>query len=328
MTCQSLFVDAFARPCSLAAFSDFAARRPPSHSSRKRPRPKPQSRIPRLMCRSSTAPRRSNATGSPTPPPRTCRSWPATASHTGRPRRNSVRRWQHAPPRREHHRGLSVGRAGAAARRPDPPLHPRRRCGACRIASTPPSASALITQPGEYRVAMLHGAREGEIELAVMRGSAELVNDDGRRRCALASAPMHAPTPRPRTPTSSIPRPGTASIAGRKRGAISGSASRRNTCRTKCARTPPSFERYGAWRYDASYGYVWYPTCRRRLASVLQRPLGHAAAVRLDVGRRRSVGVADASLRALGRSRPARGSGFPGAAGRRPGCRGRTRPAM
>ena len=42
------------------------------------------------------------------------------------------------------------------------------------------------------------------------------------------------------------------------------------------------------------------PVGRGRLASVLSRPLGHAASVRLDVGRRRSVGLANASLRPMG----------------------------
>src|SRR6187200_1621631 len=58
-----------------------------------------------------------------------------------------------------------------------------------------PSASAVINQPGEYKMSMLTGTAECEIELAVLRGGAELVNDDGRtalraglRACARANA--------------------------------------------------------------------------------------------------------------------------------------------
>ncbi|MBW8713999.1 MAG: FecR domain-containing protein, partial [Acidobacteria bacterium] len=43
-----------------------------------------------------------------------------------------------------------------------------------------PSASALITQPGEYKISVLQSATERQVELAVLRGSAELVNDGGR----------------------------------------------------------------------------------------------------------------------------------------------------
>ena len=43
-----------------------------------------------------------------------------------------------------------------------------------------PSASAVINQPGEYKMSMLTGAAECEVELAVLRGGAELANDDGR----------------------------------------------------------------------------------------------------------------------------------------------------
>src|SRR3954468_23201455 len=43
-----------------------------------------------------------------------------------------------------------------------------------------PAASTVINQPGEYRLSVLHRDADLEIELAVLRGAAELVNDDGR----------------------------------------------------------------------------------------------------------------------------------------------------
>ena len=59
--------------------------------------------------------------------------------------------------------------------------------------------------------------------------------------------------------TSTTPRPGTRSIAGRK--------PRRDQRLGASAQYLPddvrpyssTFDTYGAWRYDASYGYVWYP---------------------------------------------------------------------
>jgi hypothetical protein len=121
------------------------------------------------------------------------------------------------------------------------------------------SASALITQPGEYRVAMLHGAREGEVELAVIRGSAELVNDDGR------------------TPLRAGERAYARANAAPSYAYVFNSASWDSFDRWSEARRDqrlgvsaqylpdevrpyaPSLERYGAWQYDTSYGYVWYP---------------------------------------------------------------------
>src|SRR5262245_27240835 len=53
---------------------------------------------------------------------------------------------------------------------------PNRRVG-YRIDA--PAGSAEILQPGEYRLAVLRGGAD-ELELAVLRGAATLVNDNGR----------------------------------------------------------------------------------------------------------------------------------------------------
>jgi hypothetical protein len=121
------------------------------------------------------------------------------------------------------------------------------------------SASALINQPGEYRLAVLHGAREAEIELAVIRGAAELVNDDGR------------------TPLRAGERAYARANAAPSYAYVFNSASWDSFDRWSEARRDqrlgvsaqylpnevrpyaPSFDRYGAWGYDAAYGYVWYP---------------------------------------------------------------------
>jgi uncharacterized protein DUF6600/FecR-like protein len=122
------------------------------------------------------------------------------------------------------------------------------------------SASALINQPGEYRMAVLHGAREAEIELAVIRGAAELVNDDGR------------------TPLRAGERAYARANAAPSYAYVFNSASWDSFDRWSEARRDQrlgvstqylpdevrpyasSFDRYGAWGYDASYGHVWYPT--------------------------------------------------------------------
>src|SRR5919197_5142253 len=44
------------------------------------------------------------------------------------------------------------------------------------------AGSVRITQAGEYRIAMLHGDRETQLELAVLRGAGELFTDQGSTR--------------------------------------------------------------------------------------------------------------------------------------------------
>jgi len=122
-----------------------------------------------------------------------------------------------------------------------------------------PSASAVILQPGEYKVSILHSTRDGEIELAVVRGGAELVNDDGRtplRAGERAYARMNA------TPSYAYAF-NSASWDAFDRW----SEMRREQRLAVSTQYLPeevrpyatSFDQYGAWQYAPAYGYVWYP---------------------------------------------------------------------
>lgn len=123
-----------------------------------------------------------------------------------------------------------------------------------------PSASAVINQPGEYRMSMLSGSAECEIELAVLRGSAELVNDDGRtalraglRACARANA---------------APSYGYAFNSASWDSFDRWSETRRDQRLGVSTQYLPgevqpyasAFDQYGNWQYNTSYGYVWYPS--------------------------------------------------------------------
>ena len=252
--------------------------------------------------RSSRRGRASSATAGPTTAPRTCRCSRGDRLRTAdRPRRmlfadGSTLHLDHNTVDR-----LPVRRAGAAARRAraaDDP-GPRatvayrdrraRRLGADHAARRVPRRAA----DGAERA-----ARSSSRSCAARPSSS---NDDGPHAAARRRARVRARRRGARrTPTSSTPRPGTRSIAGRKRGATSGSASRRSTCPRKCGPTRRRSIAYGYWRYEPAYGYVWYPR-----VAVGWRPYYHgrwasAPPVRLDVDRRRSLGVADASLRPLG----------------------------
>ncbi len=123
-----------------------------------------------------------------------------------------------------------------------------------------PSASAQINEPGEYRVAVLRGDRDPEVELAVLRGAADLVNEDGRTALRAGERGFARANTAP-------------SIAYVFNSAAwdafdRWSEARRDERRGISTQYLPdqvrpysaAFDRYGSWRYESSHGYVWYPT--------------------------------------------------------------------
>lgn len=122
-----------------------------------------------------------------------------------------------------------------------------------------PTGSAEIDEPGEYRVSVLRGDRDPEVELAVIRGAADLVNADGRTSLRAGERGFA----RLNTAPSSAYVFNSASWDAFDRW----SEARRDDRRGISAQYLPeevrpyssSFDQYGAWRYDTSYGYVWYP---------------------------------------------------------------------
>ncbi len=133
-----------------------------------------------------------------------------------------------------------------------------------------PSAWAQITQPGEYRVAILRGDREPEVELAVIRGTAELVNEGGRTALRAGERAFSR--------ANAAPSYAYAFNSATWDEFDRWSESRRDERRGVSAQYLPnevrpysaSFDRYGSWQHEASYGYVWYPT-----VSVGWRPYYH-----------------------------------------------------
>jgi hypothetical protein len=122
-----------------------------------------------------------------------------------------------------------------------------------------PSAWVQITEPGEYRISLLGGERESEVELAVLRGAAELVNEDGRSEI--------------RAGERAFARAGSAPSAPYVFNSAAWDAfdrwaeSRRDQRLGASAQYLPedvrpyaaTFDSYGTWRHAPSYGYVWYP---------------------------------------------------------------------
>ncbi len=122
-----------------------------------------------------------------------------------------------------------------------------------------PAASVNIDSPGDYRVSVLPTDREPEVELLVLRGAAELVNDQGR-------TPLRAGQ-RAAARGNAAPSYAYAFNSASWDAFDRWSEARRNQRLAVSTQYLPeevrpyaaSFEGAGDWRYESSYGYVWYP---------------------------------------------------------------------
>jgi Family of unknown function (DUF6600)/FecR protein len=125
-----------------------------------------------------------------------------------------------------------------------------------------PAGWVQIAEPGEYRVAVTRTGREPEIELVVLRGTADILNEDGqttlrageRAFARAGAAPSYAYVYN------------SAAWDAFDRWSDARRAERQGISAQYLPETVRSysstFDTYGNWRYDTSYGYVWYPTVR------------------------------------------------------------------
>lgn len=139
-----------------------------------------------------------------------------------------------------------------------------------------PHGWAHITEPGDYRISLMHNAGGGELELSVIRGHAELVNEGGQ-------TPLRAGE---RAFVRAGAAPSYAYVANSS--ALDAfdrwSEVRRDERLAATAEYLPdevrpyaaSFERHGYWREEPVYGRVWYPR-----VSVGWRPYYHGRWVSL-----------------------------------------------
>jgi hypothetical protein len=122
-----------------------------------------------------------------------------------------------------------------------------------------PAGWVQIVESGEYRISVLRGERDPQIELAVLRGAAELVNEDGRslvRAGERAFARLGAQPSPPYVFNS-------AAFDAFDRWS---EARRDERLGVSAQYLPPdvrpysaTFDHYGSWRHEPAYGYVWYP---------------------------------------------------------------------
>jgi hypothetical protein len=133
---------------------------------------------------------------------------------------------------------------------------------AVRFQVDTPTASVVTDGPGEYRVALFSGPAGEETELAVVRGFAALTTERGSinvRAGERSVAPVSGSPSYPQVFNSA------------RYDAFARWADARRLERSRTTASTPylpnelqmygsAFDRYGAWRHEPSYGYVWYPS--------------------------------------------------------------------
>jgi len=122
-----------------------------------------------------------------------------------------------------------------------------------------PHAWAQISQPGEYRAAVIQNSGQTELEFAVLRGAAEFMNEGGRttlrageRAFARAdAAPSHA-----YVFNSASWEPFDRWSEGRRSERLGLST---QYLPDEVRPYAGTLDRHGSWEYESSSGYVWYP---------------------------------------------------------------------
>ena len=123
-----------------------------------------------------------------------------------------------------------------------------------------PGGWVQIGEPGEYRIAVNGGGQAPLVELVVVRGAAELMNDDGRTalRAGERAVARAGEAPSYAYVYNSAAWDSFDRWSEARRSDRSG-ASAQYLPETVQAYSS-TFDQYGSWRTDATYGTVWYPT--------------------------------------------------------------------
>ena len=125
-----------------------------------------------------------------------------------------------------------------------------------------PVGSVRITQPGEYRVALIRNERETQLEFAVIRGGGEIFTDQGSTPVrsgerAYASAGL---MPSYAYSYNSANLDEFDRWAEMQRGTVYAATSESSQyLPSDMGGYASTFDQYGDWQYQQTYGYVWYP---------------------------------------------------------------------
>ena len=168
------------------------------------------------------------------------------------------------------------------------------------IAWTPQARRPGFDSPASIGSPWTARSTEPEVAVTVLRVAGGADRATAARSCAPAPKRERRRARSPRSPYARRRPRGTRSIAGSMRSTTSASA--RVSARYLPAELryySGAFDRDGSWEYEPATATSG-TRGRHRLAAVLRRPLVVCRVVRLDLGRRRPLDLADAPLRPLG----------------------------
>jgi hypothetical protein len=123
-----------------------------------------------------------------------------------------------------------------------------------------PVASVRTDGPGEFRVAVL-GSRDGETELAVVRGVANLATERGEVAVRAGERTVAFENGAPLSPQTFNSARFDAFdrwVAGRRDARLAASSAQ--YLPRELQTYGGTLDRYGSWQYTEPYGHVWYPT--------------------------------------------------------------------
>lgn len=125
-----------------------------------------------------------------------------------------------------------------------------------------PAGSATTSGPGEYRISLLSSPGNDQVQLAVTRGTAFLATEHGTTTVRAGEMSLSRAFEIP-----SFPQPFNSARFDAFDQWADGRRGERLGTTVSAQYLPPELQMYaggldrsGSWQYDASYGYVWFPT--------------------------------------------------------------------
>ena len=133
---------------------------------------------------------------------------------------------------------------------------------AARFQIDTPAATATTDGPGEYRIAVLTSPSGRQTELAVMRGVGALSTERGSMPLGAGERTVAWEDGVPSSPSmfNSARLDAFDQWTVARREVRTGSRASAQYLPADLRMYGGTFDRYGAWQYEAPYGYVWYPS--------------------------------------------------------------------
>ena len=185
-----------------------------------------------------------------------------------------------------------------------------------------PAGTVFINEPGEYRIGLLDDNGRPTLDLAIVRGRAEIATDVERLTVETGQRAWARVGEAPSYPVAfnSAESDAFYDWAFDRAGSRRGSTTSAQYVPASLTQYAGTFDSNGSWNYEPTYGYVWYPRVAVGWRPVPTADAGVITAAGAGRGLAASRGRGPRITTVGGASVPrASGSGFPDRPGRAPG---------